>query len=160
MSDEIEKSNGKGMSIDRRELLGGTAKLATLAGLTGVGGGTAATLVGQSLLTPTPAAADTKDEEDDKKSELEPGQLDDYYVFFSGGQSGELRIFGLPSMREMMRIPVFNRCSATGWGQTNESRRVLTEGLRPETREFLADKGGIYMNGDTHHPHPSFTDGT
>jgi nitrous-oxide reductase len=160
MSDEIEKSNGKAMSIDRRELLGGTAKLATLAGLTGVAGGTAATLAGQSLLMPTPAAADTKDEEDDKKSELEPGQLDDYYVFFSGGQSGEVRIFGLPSMREMTRIPVFNRCSATGWGLTNESRKVLTEGLRPETREFLADKGGIYTNGDTHHPHPSFTDGT
>jgi nitrous-oxide reductase len=82
------------------------------------------------------------------------------YVFFSGGQSGEVRVFGLSSMREMTRIPVFNRCSATGWGLTNESRRVLTEGLRPETKEFLADKGGIYTNGDTHHPHLSFTDGT
>ena len=106
---------------------------------------------------PTPAAADTQAA---SKSELEPGQLDDYYVFFSGGQSGEIRVFGLPSMREMTRIPVFNRCSATGWGQTNESRKILTEGLRPESREFLADKGGIYTNGDTHHPHLSFTDGT
>ena len=59
-----------------------------------------------------------------------------------------------------MRIPVFNRESATGWGQTNESRRVLTAGLTPETVEFLSDKGGVYMNGDLHHPHPSFTDGT
>jgi nitrous-oxide reductase len=46
------------------------------------------------------------------------------------------------------------------WGRTNESRRVLTEGLRPETKAFLANKGGIYLNGDTHHPHLSFTDGT
>lgn len=157
MSEETKKTVEQAMSIDRRELLGGTARLATLAGLTGAGGGAAATLVGQSLLAPTPVAAA---EQGGATSHLEPGQLDDYYVFFSGGQSGEIRVFGLPSMREMTRIPVFNRCSATGWGQTNESRKILTEGLRPESREFLADKGGIYTNGDTHHPHLSFTDGT
>ena len=134
--------------FNRRQLLGTTA-FAAAAGVTGVGG--ALTLSGAMA---TPAGAESLD------YEVKPGELDEYYVFVSGGQSGEIRVVGLPSMRELMRIPVYNRCSATGWGLTNESRKVLTEGLLPQTREFLAKRGGVYHNGDLHHPHPSFTDGT
>jgi len=133
--------------VSRRELFGTTAKLATVAGLGGAAGLTT------GLLGPTPAKAA-------EAAVVGPGDLDEYYGFWSSGQTGEVRIFGVPSMRELMRIPVFNRCSATGWGQTNESRKILTEGLLPETRDFLASRGGIWLNGDAHHPHMSFTDGT
>ncbi len=134
--------------FNRRQLLGTTA-FAAAAGAAGVGG--ALTLSGA---TATAARAEGLNHE------VKPGELDEYYVFVSGGQSGEIRVVGLPSMRELMRIPVYNRCSATGWGLTNESRKVLTDGLLPQTREFLSTRGGVYHNGDLHHPHPSFTDGT
>ncbi len=137
--------------VTRRDLLGGSAKAATLAGL----GGATAGFAGGALLTPQASHA-----QEGHSVEVAPGELDEYYVFFSSGQTGELRIVGLPSMRELMRVPVFNRCSATGWGQTNESRKILTEGLTPETRAYLENRGGIYLNGDLHHPHMSFTDGT
>jgi len=140
MSEDLKK-----LAMTRRGLLGATAAGATFAATGG----------GALLSSASAAKADSND------FELAPGELDEYYGFWSSGQSGELRILGFPSMRELMRVPVFNRCSATGWGQTNESLKVLTDGLLPETKEFLAKRGmKTYDNGDLHHPHMSFTDGT
>ncbi|MHA7774632.1 TAT-dependent nitrous-oxide reductase [Roseibium sp. M-1] len=139
---EFEEKRG----VSRRDLLGGSAKTAIVAGM------------GAVALSNADAAFA---QEGGQKFELAPGELDEYYGFWSSGQSGELRILGFPSMRELMRVPVFNRCSATGWGQTNESLKILTEGLLPETKAFLAAQGKVtYDNGDLHHPHMSFTDGT
>jgi nitrous-oxide reductase len=75
---------------------------------------------------------------------IPPGKLDHYYGFFSGGQSGEIRILGVPSMRELKRIPVVGRDAATGWGRDDWSRDLL----------------GGSDSGDTHHVHLSYTDGT
>jgi len=142
----VEETKRKGLS--RRSLMTATAGGAVLAG-SGMGG----SLLSGALVTEAHAAS--------PKLNFEPGELDPYYGFWSSGQTGELRILGFPSMRELMRVPVFNRCSATGWGQTNESLKVLTEGLTEETKTFLAAKGmKTYDNGDLHHPHMSFTDGT
>ncbi|WDE04815.1 nitrous-oxide reductase [Thalassomonas viridans] len=77
---------------------------------------------------------------------IHPGELDEYYGFWSGGHSGEVRILGIPSMRELMRIPVFNTDSATGWGLTDESKRIK------------GDSAHLHA-GDSHHPHMSMTDG-
>jgi nitrous-oxide reductase len=141
--------------VSRRALLGTGLTTATVAGASGIVGGGAAVLVAQSQ----PVRADNT-EAASKKAEVPPGKLDEYYGFWSGGHSGEVRILGLPSMRELMRIPVFNRCSASGWGITNESLQILTEGLTPQSKAFLSATGQkTYFNGDLHHPRPSYTDG-
>lgn len=150
-SNEKENKLDK-VALTRRELISGTARGAAVAAA--VGGGATAGLLGSSMGRQAQAS-------DEAEFNLAPGELDEYYGFWSSGQAGEVRILGIPSMRELMRIPVFNRCSATGWGQTNESLKILTEGLLPETKRFLAAQGKkTYDQGDLHHPHMSFTDGT
>lgn len=85
------------------------------------------------------------------KAEVHPGELDTYYGVWSGGHSGEVRVLGVPSGREIKRIPVFNPDPMSGWGCTNESKKVL--GTKPD--------GSLkYTTGDTHHVHGSYTDGT
>jgi nitrous-oxide reductase len=84
-------------------------------------------------------------------AEVKVGQLDEYYGWWSGGHSGEVRILGLPSGREIRRIPVFEADAMSGWGITNESKAVIG------TRE---DGSLRYTTGDTHHVHGSYTDGT
>ncbi|KGJ04360.1 nitrous-oxide reductase [Paracoccus halophilus] len=142
--------------MNRRQLLGSSVVAAGAGAL----GSRAVIGTGAGLTAAGIAAGQAGAQEGGLSYEVGPGELDEYYVLLSGGHSGEVRILGLPSMRELTRVPIFNRESGTGWGLTNESRKVLTEGLTPQTREFLKDKGGIYLNGDAHHPHPSFTDGT
>jgi nitrous-oxide reductase len=148
----------QGNEVSRRSLIGDTAKIAGLAGAAGTIGGAGLAAFGRQALGQ--ARPPRQAPGGQQTSEVRPGDLDEYVGFSSSGQTGEVRIIGIPSMRELMRIPVFNRCSATGWGQTNESRKILTEGLLPTTKEFLKTRGDIFMNGDAHHPHMSFTDGT
>ncbi|MCP4468426.1 MAG: TAT-dependent nitrous-oxide reductase, partial [Halieaceae bacterium] len=146
MKEKQDKTEKEGLT--RRDLLGGSVKLTALAGVGAV--------AGFAVMTPETAQAAAN------KAEVAPGDLDEYYGFWSSGQAGEMRILGMPSMRELMRVPVFNRCSASGWGSTNESRKIMRDGMLPETKKYLdsGGRGGVWTNGDLHHPHMSFTDGT
>lgn len=127
-------------TISRRKFLEATA----LGSATAIGG--AASMAGLGSMVMTPEAFAKAAEEGRNKATVEPGELDEYYGFWSGGHSGEVRILGVPSMREIMRIPVYNVDSATGWGLTNESKAVLGDSAK-------------FLNGDAHHPHVSMVDG-
>ncbi|MBI4308337.1 MAG: Sec-dependent nitrous-oxide reductase [Chloroflexi bacterium] len=85
------------------------------------------------------------------KTYVPGGKMDDYYMFASGGQSGQVFVFGLPSMRLLKSIAVFTPESWQGYGQGEESTlKILDEG------NF---KNNPIRWGDTHHPALSETNG-
>ena len=110
MSDKKITTEAGKAGLSRRGFLGATA-------VTGATLAAGAATMGGTVMTRESWAAAVK--ESQLKTHVGPGELDEYYGFWSGGHSGEVRVLGVPSMRELMRIPVFNVCSATGWGLTN-----------------------------------------
>jgi nitrous-oxide reductase len=76
-----------------------------------------------------------------------PGKLDDYYAFLSGGQSGSVFVYGIPSCRFITEIPIFEPRAGQGYANNPNS----------ETYKRLAATGPLW--GDTHHPVLSQTDG-
>jgi len=78
-----------------------------------------------------------------QKTYVAPGDLDEYYLFSSGGHSGQIYVYGIPSMRHISTIPVFTPYPATGYGFDDESKKML----------------GELTWGDAHHPALSETKG-
>jgi len=72
-----------------------------------------------------------------------PGDLDEYYLFYSGGHSGQIFVAGMPSMRHLATIPVFSPYPSTGYGFDKETKAML----------------GGFNWGDAHHPSLSETNG-
>ena len=78
------------------------------------------------------------------------GGRDEYLAFSSGGQSGQVIVYGIPSMRILKYIGVFTPEPWQGYGFDDESKAVLAEG-RIDGKDILY--------GDTHHPALSETNG-
>ena len=81
---------------------------------------------------------------------LKPGELDSYYGIWSSGHTGDMRVLGMPSGRELLRIPCFVPDPLVGWGITNESKKIMGTKANGEVR---------YTVADTHHTHGSYKDG-
>ncbi len=92
------------------------------------------------LQTAMPAGADAAAA---VASYVAPGTMDEYYLFYSGGHSGNVYVAGVPSMRHISTIPVFAQYPATGYGFDDESKKML----------------GGFGWGDVHHPSASETKG-
>ena len=76
-----------------------------------------------------------------------PGKHDELYSFMSGGFSGQVAVYGLPSGRMLKVIPVFSQNAENGWGYNEE------------TKPMLMTTHGFVPWDDTHHPELSQTAG-
>jgi hypothetical protein len=59
------------------------------------------------------------------KAYVAPGKYDEYYNFVSGGFSGQMSVYGLPSGRLLRVIPVFSVDPEKGWGYSEETKPML-----------------------------------
>ena len=62
-----------------------------------------------------------------------PGKYDEFYNFVSGGFSGQMSVYGLPSGRMMKVVPIFSVDPESGWGFSEETKPMLntSEGFIP-----------------------------
>ncbi len=78
------------------------------------------------------------------------GKADEYFIFASGGHSGQVVVIGVPSMRILKYIGVFTPEPWQGYGFDDQTKAVLAGGRR----------GGRDITwADTHHPALSETAG-
>lgn len=82
-----------------------------------------------------------------KKVYVAPGKKDEIYLFTSGGFSGQVGVYGLPSGRMLKQVPVFSQDAETGYGYSEE------------TKPMLMTSHGYTPWDDSHHPQLSRTDG-
>ncbi len=82
-----------------------------------------------------------------EKVYVAPGEHDEFYAFISGGFSGQLAVYGLPSGRLFKVIPVFSQDPEKAWGYNEETKPMLNTSY------------GFIPWDDSHHPDISQTAG-
>tara|TARA_R110002050_G_scaffold64140_4_gene139692 strand:+ start:4295 stop:6262 length:1968 start_codon:yes stop_codon:yes gene_type:complete len=82
-----------------------------------------------------------------EKVYVAPGERDEQYAFLSGGYSGNLTVYGLPSGRLFKEIPVFSQFPTSGYGYSEETKPMLNTSF------------GFVPWDDLHHPDISQTKG-
>ena len=82
-----------------------------------------------------------------EKVYVAPGEHDEFYAFVSGGFSGQLAVYGLPSGRLFKVIPVFSQDAEKAYGYNEE------------TKPMLETSHGFIPWDDSHHPDISQTNG-
>src|SRR6188768_1850304 len=82
-----------------------------------------------------------------QKAYVPPGKYDEFYDFVSGGFSGQLSVYGIPSGRLLRVIPVFSVDPEKGYGYSEE------------TKPMLNTSHGFVPWDDLHHIALSETDG-
>ncbi|MFS4456041.1 Sec-dependent nitrous-oxide reductase [Maribacter sp. 2304DJ31-5] len=82
-----------------------------------------------------------------EKAYVPPGEHDEFYAFMSGGYSGNITVYGLPSGRMFKEIPVFSQFPTSGFGYSEETKPMLNTSF------------GFVPWDDAHHPDISQTNG-
>jgi nitrous-oxide reductase len=82
-----------------------------------------------------------------QKVYVAPGKHDEFYAFLSGGFSGQIAVYGLPSGRLLRVVPVFAVDPEKAYG------------FSEETKPMLNTSHGFVPWDDSHHPNLSVTNG-
>lgn len=82
-----------------------------------------------------------------EKVYVAPGKHDEFYAIVSGGFSGHVAIYGLPSGRLLRQIPAFAQHPESGYGYSEETKGMLNTSY------------GFQAWDDQHHPSLSTTKG-
>jgi nitrous-oxide reductase len=59
------------------------------------------------------------------KTYVAPGKYDEFYNFVSGGFSGQMSVYGIPSGRLLKVVPIFSVDPEKGYGYSEESKPML-----------------------------------